>query len=60
MRNRVPAAARLMLACALGALFLAPAAAADIRVGVADDHPKDSPEVAARFYDDVEAPAEKP
>jgi hypothetical protein len=40
-----------MLACVLGALFLAPAAAADIRVGVADDHPKGSPEVAARFYD---------
>ena len=51
MRNGVLAAARLMLACALGALFLAPAAAADIRVGVADDHPKGSPEVAARFYD---------
>ena len=51
MRNGLPAAARLTLACALGALFLAPAAAADIRVGAADDHPKASPEVAARFYD---------
>ena len=51
MRNGLPAAARLTLACVLGALFLAPAAAADIRVGVADDHPKGSPEVAARFYD---------
>src|SRR5580765_7631389 len=51
MRNGVPAAARLTLVCALGALFLAPAAAADIRVGVADDHAKGSPEVAARFYD---------
>ena len=53
MRNGLPAAARLMLACVLGALFLAPAAAADIRVGVADDHPKGSPEVAARFYDEM-------
>ena len=53
MRNGLPAAARLTVACALGALFLAPAAAADIRVGVADDHPKGSPEVAARFYDEM-------
>ena len=53
MRNGLPAAARLTLVCALGALFLAPAAAADIRVGVADDHPKGSPEVAARFYDEM-------
>src|SRR5690349_14671697 len=45
------AAARLTIFCALGALLLAPAATADIRVGVADDHPKASPEVAARFYD---------
>jgi hypothetical protein len=51
MRNRWSAAARLTLACALGALLLAPAAAADIRVGVADDHPKGSPDVAGRFYD---------
>ena len=51
MRNGVPAAARLTLVCVLGALLLAPAAAADIRVGAADDHPKASPEVAARFYD---------
>jgi hypothetical protein len=40
-----------MLACALGALLVAPAAGADIRVGAADDHPKASPEVADRFYD---------
>ena len=51
MRNGVPAAARLTLVCVLGALLLAPTAAADIRVGAADDHPKASPEVAARFYD---------
>src|SRR5438093_12284293 len=51
MRNGVPAAARLALVCALGALLLAPTAAADIRVGVADDHPKASPEIAGRFYD---------
>ena len=41
---------RFMLASALAALFLAPSAGADIRVGVADDHPK-SPDVAGRFYD---------
>lgn len=41
---------RFTLACALGALVLAPAAGADIRVGVSDDHPKDAG-VAARFYD---------
>ena len=51
MRNGLPAAARLTLVCVFGALLLAPAAAADIRVGAADDHPKASPEVAARFYD---------
>ncbi len=37
-------------ASALAALFLAPSAGADIRVGVADDHPK-SPDIAGRFYD---------
>ena len=53
MRNGVPTAARLAIVWALGALFLAPAAAADIRMGVADDHPMASPEVAARFYDEM-------
>ncbi len=51
MRNGLPAAARLTLVCVFGALLLAPRASADIRVGAADDHPKASPEVAARFYD---------
>jgi len=51
MTNGLPTAVRLMLACALGALLFAPAAAADIRIGAADDHPKASPEVAGRFYD---------
>jgi hypothetical protein len=51
MTNGLPTAVRLMLACALGALLFVPAAAADIRVGAADDHPKASPEVAGRFYD---------
>jgi hypothetical protein len=51
MTNGLPTAVRLMLACALGALLFVPAAAADIRVGAADDHPKASAEVAARFYD---------
>ena len=41
----------LIFACALAALSLAPAAQADLRVGVADDHPKISPELAGRFYD---------
>ena len=41
---------RFTLACALGALVLAPAAAADIRIGAADDHPK-SVDLAGRFYD---------
>jgi len=41
---------RFMLASAFAALFLAPSAGADIRVGVADDHPK-SPDVSSRFYD---------
>ena len=51
MIHGLPAAARLFLLCALGALLLAPSATADIRVGAADDHPKSSPEVAGRFYD---------
>jgi hypothetical protein len=50
MRTGLPTAVRLTLACALGALVLAPAASADIRVGAADDHPKSS-EIAVRFYD---------
>src|SRR3954470_4225197 len=41
---------RFTLACALGALVLAPAASADIRVGASDDHPKDA-SVAGRFYE---------
>ena len=51
MTNGLPTAVRLMLACVLGALLVAPAAAADIRVGAADDHPKASPEVAGKFYE---------
>ena len=31
--------------------MLAPAAGADLSVGVADDHPKESPAVAETFYD---------
>ena len=44
-------AAKLTVVCALSVLALAPAAQADLRVGVADDHPKISPELAGRFYD---------
>jgi len=51
MRNRTPAAVRLTIVCTLVVLVLAPAAAADMRVGVADDHPVGGPEVAGRFYD---------
>jgi hypothetical protein len=51
VKKRRPSAARLTLICALAALGLAPAAAADISVGVADDHAKESPEIAGRFYD---------
>ena len=51
MKKRRPSAARLTLICAIAALVLAPAATADISVGVADDHPKESPEIAGRFYD---------
>ena len=50
MKTRLPMAARVTVACALGALALAPAASADIRVGASDDHPKSS-EIAGRFYD---------
>jgi hypothetical protein len=41
----------LTLACASVALVAAPAAGADIRVGVADDHAKTSPAIAQQFYD---------
>jgi hypothetical protein len=51
VKKRSPRAARLTLACALAALVLPPAAGADLSVGVADDHAKESPEVAERFYD---------
>jgi hypothetical protein len=49
--NRIPAALKLTLACALAALVVAPTALADISVGAADDRPKTSPAVAALFYD---------
>ena len=51
MKNRSTKAARLTLSCALSALVLAPAAGADLSVGVADDHAKESPAVAETFYD---------
>jgi len=51
VKKRSPRAARLTLTCALAALLLAPAAGADINVGVADDHAKQSPEAAGRLYD---------
>ena len=52
MKNRFSTAPRLVLACVAAALVLAPAAAADdLKIGAADDHPKASPEIAARFYD---------
>jgi hypothetical protein len=51
VKKRSPSAARLTLTCALAALLLAPAAGADISVGVADDHAKESPEIAGRFFD---------
>ena len=51
MKKELTKAVRLMLACAAVAMVLAPAAAADIKVGVADDLPKTSPEVAQRFFD---------
>jgi hypothetical protein len=42
---------KLLPATALAALVLVPAAQADLSVGVADDHAKESPEIAGRFYD---------
>ena len=52
VKNGLNTAVRLTLACAAIGLALAPAAgAADLRVGVADDHPKASPEIAQRFFD---------
>jgi hypothetical protein len=51
VKKRSSTATRLTLACALAALVLAPAAGADLTVGVADDHPKESPEIAGRFFD---------
>jgi hypothetical protein len=45
---------KLALACALATLAVAPAAAADLVVGAADDRPKASPEVAERFYDTMQ------
>ena len=51
MKNRSARAARLTLTCALSALVFAPAAGADLSVGVADDHAKESPAVAETFYD---------
>jgi hypothetical protein len=50
MEKRLKTARRLLPGCVLAALVLAPAAQADIRVGVADDHAKDSA-IAERFYD---------
>jgi hypothetical protein len=51
VKNRRIRAAGLALSCAISALVLAPAAGADLSVGVADDHPKESPAVAELFYD---------
>lgn len=54
MKNGLSTAVRLTLACAAAGLALAPAAAAaadDLKVGVADDHAKTSPEIAQRVYD---------
>jgi hypothetical protein len=51
VKNRLNTAVRLTLACAAVALVWAPAGGADIRVGVADDHPKTSPAIAQQFYD---------
>jgi hypothetical protein len=51
VKNKLKTAVRLTFACACAALVLAPAAGADIRVGVADDHAKTSPAIAQRFYD---------
>ena len=51
MKRRPTTATGLMLICALAVLAFAPVARADLRVGVSDDHPKISPEIAGRFYD---------
>jgi hypothetical protein len=53
MQNRFRTAVRLTLSCVVVALALAPTAQADLRIGAADDHPKGSPEVAKRFYDEM-------
>ena len=50
MKHRLNTAVRLTLACAC-ALVFAPAAGADLVVGVADDQPKTSPAIAEQFYD---------
>jgi hypothetical protein len=52
MKKRIGKAVGLVLACAAIGCAIAPGAAAgDLKVGVADDHPKSSPEVAQRYYD---------
>jgi hypothetical protein len=51
MKNGLSPAVWLTLTCAAIGLALAPAASADIRVGVADDHAKSSPEIVQQFYD---------
>jgi hypothetical protein len=53
VKNRLNTAVRLTSACASAALVLAPAAGADIRIGVADDQPKTSPGIARQFYDSM-------
>jgi hypothetical protein len=51
VKKGLKTAVRLTPACAAIALVLAPAAAGDLTVGVADDHPKTSPEIAQHYYD---------
>jgi hypothetical protein len=51
MKKRLAKAVRLTFACAALACVFAPPAAAELTVGVADDHPKASPELAQQFYD---------
>jgi hypothetical protein len=51
-RNPLSTAVGLTLACAAAALALAPSAAADVSVGVADNHPE-APELAQAFYDNM-------
>ena len=51
MKDRLNTAVRLTIACACAALVFAPAAGADLLVGVADDQPKTSPAIAEQFYD---------